>query len=175
MISVEKLRARAISISLLIVAIGGLGWFLVVSDKDGSLFGENLQNGTLDKVSFATLVPDTNSYLLCPANLCRGGSPDGETAIYDVGVAGLSRALFAYTDRHAGITLRERDLMNWQFDLSEYAQGENFPHVITVKFIPIREDKSTIAIYSRSVVGSSDKETHRERVERWLRFIEAAL
>jgi len=174
LVSIEKLRARAISISLLIVAIGGLGWFLVVSDKDGSLFGENLQRGSLETVSFATLVPNANSYLICPKDLCRGAT-DGEAAVYDVGVAGLSRALFAYTDRHEGITMRKRDLMNWQFDLSEYATGENFPDVITVKFIPIGEDKSTVAIYSRSVIGSSDKAQQKERVDRWFRFIEAAL
>jgi len=174
LVSIEKLRARAISISLLIVAIGGLGWFLVVSDKDGSLFGEKLQSGSLDSVSFETFSPEENSYLLCPKDLCSAET-DGEAVIYNAGVAGLSRALFAYTDRHEGITMRKRDLMNWQFDLSEYAQGENFPHVITVKFVPIGEDKSTIAIYSRSVVGSSNKEPHKERVERWIRFIEAAL
>jgi len=175
MVSIETLRNRAILLSLLIVVIGGLGWFLIVSDKDGSLFGENLRNGDLPIIDFNTLNITEDEYLYCPLEICTQSTPDGQSPIYDYNIAKLSRALFAYTDTNQAIQMRRRDLKAWQFDLSEYNQGQSFPDLITIKFIPQEPSGTTIAIYSRSVVGKGTKERHKERVERWIRFIEANL
>jgi len=46
-----------------------------------------------------------------------------------------------------------------------------FPDIMTVRFFKRGEDKSTLAIYSRSVYGRYDFGANRERVEKLLRII----
>jgi uncharacterized protein (DUF1499 family) len=43
-----------------------------------------------------------------------------------------------------------------------------FPDIVTVEFVALDKDRSSIALYSRSRYGRSDFGTHRRRVERWL-------
>ena len=52
---------------------------------------------------------------------------------------------------------------------------EKFPQVITVQFVRLAPGESSINIYSRSELGSSEAEIHKDRIERWLRFMESAL
>jgi hypothetical protein len=43
-----------------------------------------------------------------------------------------------------------------------------FPDIVTVEFVPLGPDRSSIAIYSRSRYGEYDFAKNRKRVERWL-------
>lgn len=43
-----------------------------------------------------------------------------------------------------------------------------FPDVVVATALPLSDDSSTLAIYSRSVHGYSDMGVNRARVERWL-------
>jgi uncharacterized protein (DUF1499 family) len=43
-----------------------------------------------------------------------------------------------------------------------------FPDLVTVEFVALGSDRSSIALYSRSRYGRSDFATNRRRVERWL-------
>ena len=43
-----------------------------------------------------------------------------------------------------------------------------FPDTIQVDFLSLGENRSTLAIYSRSKYGYSDLGTNRARIERWL-------
>jgi Protein of unknown function (DUF1499) len=43
-----------------------------------------------------------------------------------------------------------------------------FPDIITVEFVPLGPDRSSLALYSRSRYGQYDFAKNRKRVERWL-------
>lgn len=43
-----------------------------------------------------------------------------------------------------------------------------FPDIVTVEFVPLGPDRSSIALYSRSRYGEYDFAKNRKRVERWL-------
>ena len=43
-----------------------------------------------------------------------------------------------------------------------------YPDSITVRFLPLEEGRSTLAIYSRSHYGRSDFGVNKERVDGWL-------
>lgn len=43
-----------------------------------------------------------------------------------------------------------------------------FPDIITVEFVALAPERSSVAIYSRSRYGRYDFEKNRKRVERWL-------
>jgi uncharacterized protein (DUF1499 family) len=58
-----------------------------------------------------------------------------------------------------------------QFDIVERSRYFAFPDIMTVRFFKRGEDKSTLAIYSRSVYGRYDFGVNRARVEKLLRII----
>ena len=44
----------------------------------------------------------------------------------------------------------------------------NFPDIVTVEFVALDPERSSVAIYSRSRYGGYDFAQNRKRVERWL-------
>jgi uncharacterized protein (DUF1499 family) len=50
-----------------------------------------------------------------------------------------------------------------------------FPDIVTAEFVALGEDRSSIALYSRSRYGRSDFGTNRRRVERWLSRLKVTL
>ena len=48
-----------------------------------------------------------------------------------------------------------------------------WPDWVTVRFIPLGEDQSTLAIYSRSVYGRKDFGTNERRITDWLARLSA--
>lgn len=173
MISIDKVRSYILVISLLIVGIGVVAWFYVSGETSSTIKG--LYGGNLQVINFKTLDPDRDGYLLCVPNLCAEGRANALSQTYPVSRAKLSQALFSYTDTNAAIKTFRRDLGAWQFDFTERLRSKKFPHVITVQFITLSPSESSINIYSRSELGSSKDEIHKERIERWLRFMESAL
>ncbi len=48
-----------------------------------------------------------------------------------------------------------------------------WPDWVTVRFIPLGEKRSTLAIYSRSVYGRSDFGANKNRITNWLARLSA--
>jgi uncharacterized protein (DUF1499 family) len=49
-----------------------------------------------------------------------------------------------------------------------------FPDIITVEYIALGPERSSLAVYSRARYGKSDFGTNRRRVERWLALLRKA-
>jgi uncharacterized protein (DUF1499 family) len=60
----------------------------------------------------------------------------------------------------------------WQYDFIQRSRLLRFPDTITVRFLPLGEQRSTLAIYSRSHYGYRDFGVNRQRVEAWLRALQ---
>lgn len=172
-LSIEKIRSYILTISLLIVGLGVVTWFYVSGDNNPAIKG--LHSGNLQVINFETLVPDRDGYLMCAPNFCAEDAGDIHSKTYMVSRAELSQALFSYTDNNAAIHAFRRDLGAWQFDFTERISTEKFPHVITVQLVQLSPAESSLNIYSRSELGSSKTEIHKDRVERWLRYVESSL
>ena len=155
------------------MGIGVVAWFYVAGEGGSSLQGAH--SGNLEVINFQTLKPASDGYLVCAPKACAEGAASASAKIYAVNRSRLSQALFAYTDNNANIQTFRQDLGAWQFDFTERLVGEKFPHVITVQFISLSPNESSLNIYSRSELKSSDATLHRERIERWFRFIESSL
>jgi uncharacterized protein (DUF1499 family) len=54
----------------------------------------------------------------------------------------------------------------------EHSPVFRFPDVVTVEFVPVGPESSTIALFSRSRYGRSDFGQNRKRVESWLGELE---
>jgi uncharacterized protein (DUF1499 family) len=122
-------------------------------------------------VNFATLElrSSPNQYLVCPADKCEAESD-------------LPAPVFAFHEKR----LRETLIASWSAmprtrqvsGSADPASGEirfvqtsailQFPDTISVHTWPAGENGSTLAIYSRSLVGRSDLGANEERVKSWL-------
>jgi len=118
-----------------------------------------------DPVDFATLQlsGNPNQYLLCPPGLC-GEQAHAESAVYDMPADALRTRWEAVVLAQPRVTVLQRDRTNLQVDYVQRSARFRFPDVISVRFIPLTPDTSTIAIYSRSVFGKSDFGVNRERI-----------
>ncbi|RMB02665.1 hypothetical protein [Eilatimonas milleporae] len=176
----DKFRTYAIGLSA-IVFIAGIAFYAYVSmGGGGGLFGE--RGAALTDVDFATLdyTGDDPAYLLCPADLCGTAVPDADAPVFNVPAQTLRRAVADFTDNMPTINTLRFDLARNQFDFTERLPGQSFPAAITVRIleggrIASGLPRSRLVIYSRQPVGQSSKQDHRDRVERWLRLIEARL
>jgi Protein of unknown function (DUF1499) len=59
-----------------------------------------------------------------------------------------------------------------QFAYVQHSPVFRFPDIITVEFVPLGPERSSIAIFSRSRYGKLDFQQNRKRVERWLFLLE---
>jgi uncharacterized protein (DUF1499 family) len=56
----------------------------------------------------------------------------------------------------------------WRLVYIQHSPLLRFPDIVTVEFVPLGPNRSSIAIYSRSRYGEYDFSKNRKRVERWL-------
>ena len=127
--------------------------------------------GPIDRsaIDFATI--DTtgreNTYLVCPTDLC-GQAPDRASPVFAVPAIELRNRWFSMIGNQPRIDWIATDENILQYDFVQRTKLMRFPDSITVRFLPLDEGKSTIAVFSRSHYGRKDFGVNRERVEAWL-------
>ena len=131
-----------------------------------------LATGTRDDarpVDFATLErrSSPNDSLICTAEMCPKARADTDSGVFDLEPDVLREAL-------RGVALAEPrtqelyvgpDALRLRFVQRSALMG--YPDIIDALIAP-REEGSTLALYSRSLVGRKDFGVNRARLERWL-------
>lgn len=161
------LRSLLIIVAGIIIAAAALIW-------EGTTLESMLDVGEVPVTDFATLErgPDANQYLLCPKGMCTAES-DGEAPVFDVPVEQLQVAWDEMLAEQPRLQVLRRDVTNIQIDYVQRSRLLRFPDLVTVRFVPIDDMHSTVAIYSRSVYGKDDMGVNRIRVEEWLARVKA--
>ena len=170
----DRFRSLAVGLSL-IVLVGLLGLYFIVQLGGGEdVFGGS--EGNLPPVDFTSLdySPEDNGYLLCPPEACGAAIADRVSPVFPVDAGQLRQVFADFADSNPTISTFRFDLVSNQFDFTERLPGQTFPAVVTVKIIRVDAYNATAAIYSRQPVGSSVKEDHIDRVDRWLRVLLSA-
>jgi hypothetical protein len=128
----------------IVVAIAALIW-------EGTTLERILDVGDVPVVDFATLQrgPDPNEYLLCPKGTCAAQT-DGEAPVFDVRVEQLQVAWDEMLAEQPRLQVLRREVTNVQIDYVQRLRLLRFPYLVTVRFVPIDDTHSTLAIYSRS-------------------------
>ena len=109
-----------------------------------------------------------NDSLACPPALCPNAAADEESKTYSMTPAELLARLKA-------IALAEQNVTEQSCEPNcdrtarfiQYSRGLRFPDTIDVEVLPVGAG-STLALYSRSLVGRKDFGVNRARVKRWL-------
>ena len=131
------------------------------------LIGSRLDIGPVD---WATLTRHAtpNDALVCAAARCPQAKPDWEPKTYAMApgelLARLKEIALAEPDTNELSGAPDRDR------LARFIQRTRlmrYPDTIDIEVFPAGES-STLAIYSRSLIGRSDLGVNRARVERWL-------
>ena len=125
---------------------------------------------------FATLrkTSKPNQYLVLPPGL-GVEEPDQVAPAFDVPAARLAELWRTEVVTGGDVAERRWDAATLTGDYVERSKLMRYPDLITVQFLPLSAARSTLAIYSRSVYGYSDRGVNQRRVRQWLeRLSEAA-
>ena len=163
---VDKIVYLVIGLSFLTVMIGGLALLPSTSGIISNFIGKT----EFPVVSFETLEADPNQdyYIICPEYLCPEGSANMVSARYNASTTEMRARLLSFVDNRPNITLKNIDLNIQQFDFTENVPNSTFPDIITIRIIQNEGGTSSLAIYSRSVIGEGLAGSNRRRVENWL-------
>lgn len=170
-----KIRSLLLGLSLMTVAALLALYLYVQMGKGEAIFGGS--EGTLPPTDFTTLDhPNTQEgYLLCPDDLCAKAMSDGPAPRFNVDAQKLRQAIVDFADGMPTIRTHKFDIRTSQFDFLERLPGETMPTVISVRILPDTAYTSKLAIYSYKPIGELGRESHAERVERWVRLINSHL
>ena len=168
-------------IVVLVIAAGAVGYLLLVKRPGyGAYYGlAKLMGARLDigPVDWSTLTrhETPNDALVCPASHCPNAKPDAEPKIYPMAPAELLARL-------RRIALAEPDTAELYCGadcdhtarILQHTRLMRFPDTIDVDVIPVDDNQSTLAIYSRSLIGRSDLGVNSARITRWLAALDTA-
>jgi hypothetical protein len=121
------------------------------------------------RIDFATLerTERPNQYLVCPPATCAAPT-DRESPVYAVPATALRDAWLAVAAGEPRVRLLVADAEALYYEFEQRSRLLRFPDTITVKFLPLGEHRSTLAVYSRAHYGYRDFGVNRARIERWL-------
>jgi hypothetical protein len=160
--------------SLFIIVIGIAIAFAALIWEGTTLESVIFDVGEVPVIDFGTLQrgPDPNQYLLCPKGMCTAET-DGEAPVFDVPIEQLQVAWDEMLAEQPRLQVLRREVTNMQIDYVQRSRLLRFPDLVTVRFVPIDDAHSTLAIFSRSVYGKGDMGVNRIRVEEWLARLKA--
>lgn len=158
-----------------VVALAALSlFFLERRPGYGLYYGiAKLTGGPLDigPVDFATLRRHVtpNDALVCPPDLCRNAVPDSAAPTYALSPAELLAWLKAVALAEPNVDeLSCAPACDRTARFVQRSRLMRYPDTIDIEVFPAGGGRSTLAIYSRSLVGSSDFGVNAARVKRWL-------
>jgi uncharacterized protein (DUF1499 family) len=161
------MRKKAVAIGLVSVGLGyGLwrGWETGLERTWQGLFG----SPDLGPVEFATLKRRTtpNDALICPRDVCAQARADAEPPVFSVPSARLRSLVSEVALAEPGTSLLERGPQQDRYLVRTRLM--RFPDTVVVQVFDRGQDSSTLALYSRSQIGSSDFGVNKRRLKRWV-------
>ena len=124
----------------------------------------------LGQVDFATLTrrSSPNDALICPDGVCPFAGTDAEPPVFAMSTAELLSRLFGLADAELRMETLYVAPGATRARFVQRSRLMRFPDVVDAMVLPRGEGQSTIALYSRSVVGYSDLGVNRARLLRML-------
>jgi len=104
-----------------------------------------------------------NSWLLRPQ------AGDGQAPVYKVSAADLAADFDRFVLGRPRVVRLAGSVQDLWITYVARTRLIGFPDYVSVRFIPLSPDQSTLAIFSRSRFGYGDGGVNRQRVESWLK------
>ena len=107
-----------------------------------------------------------NAFLVCPANYCRASA--APSPVFSVTPAQLAEAVRRLIAEQPNVFFVDAGPEARRFTLIQHTPLLRFPDIVTVEYVALGPDRSSLAIYSRARYGKGDFGTNRRRVLAWL-------
>lgn len=149
----------------LVAASVAAAFALLGPERIWSLYGP----ADLGPVSFETMQRRStpNDALAAPIELTRARI-DIIPPVFAIDAAGLRRAFARAIATERLLTLVDIDDAIPAERYVQRSERMRYPDTIIVRFVDLPGDRSTLALYSRSQLGSNDLGVNLARIERWL-------
>lgn len=161
-IMLRRMVAGIVIVALFAFALGlGLRLYMSRAAEDRLRPGED--------VTLANLrgpVPG-NGFLACPPGYCAV-EPGMTSPVFSTDAARLAVMWREMLRSESRVVMLSSEPERRRFVLMQRSALFGFPDVVTVEFVALGPDRSSLAIYSRARYGKLDFGVNRERVERWL-------
>ena len=116
--------------------------------------------------AFRGPVPE-NAFLACPPGFCAA-KDTAPSLVFNIPVDRLEVYWNEIVELEPRLTPVETEPHHHGSVYIQHSALFRFPDVITVEFVTLAPDRSSLTIYSRSRYGRSDFGVNRRRVLRWL-------
>jgi uncharacterized protein (DUF1499 family) len=151
-----------IAAALIAIALGaGLRLYMSRAAEDRLRPGEDMPIA-----NWRGSVPQ-NGFLACPPGYC-GIEPGMASPAFPIDadrLAELWREMLRSDGPHLMLSSQPQER---RYVMIQRSALFRFPDVITIEFVPLAPDRSSVAIYSRARYGKLDFGVNRKRIERWL-------
>jgi uncharacterized protein (DUF1499 family) len=111
------------------------------------------------------------SFLACPSGYCSAAEAIA-SPLFELPRDRLHAFWLEVISREKGMVPIVADSENERFVYVQHSLTFRFPDIITVEFVRLGSDRSSLAIYSQSRYGEFDFGKNRKRVERWLALLD---
>jgi len=161
---------RSIAVLAVIVAVAALGLrFYFGRDAEDAL-----REG--EQVDFAhlALAQRGNVFLMCPSEPAMCNQPaDAASPVFAIDATRLRDRWLEVVAREPRVHLVMADGERRHLVYIQHSAFFRFPDIVTVEFVPLGAERSTLAVLSRSRYGSMDMGVNAERVRRWVNLLVA--
>ena len=156
-----------VALILIILVFGAALFFLGIEGLLTTIFGPADKGPIVFSTFKRSILP--NNALICPENYCGNAVPEVVAPEFNFSADMLREKLRTVLENELRL---ERVHINDPSMDERYIQRSQlfrFPDTIQVEYIPLGPDRSTIALYSRSQIGFSDRKVNLKRLKRWLK------
>jgi hypothetical protein len=125
--------------------------------------------GEIRPIAFQTmaLYGSDNEYLVCPPSYCKSARADRESPEFAVSAPELRDAWMQFALVQPRTELLRSGDRPLQYVFQQRTPA-GLPDILTVQFLPVEDNRSALAIYSRSPWGRVDLGSNEQRVNAWL-------
>lgn len=119
-------------------------------------------------LSQMSLPKSPNYYLMCPKDFCKNAKPQRIAHVYDVAPLKLLELWKEVIQSQPRVTEVFADPARGQWRYVQRSRILQFPDQITIQFIPVDAESTTLAIFSKSVYGYYDFNVNENRIRDWV-------
>jgi len=159
-------------LAIFLIAVASTALFLSLGP---SRFWNLFREPDLSSVEFQNLVrsPHPNDALACPPGTCAAAAEITPPA-FGVSAADLGNAFRHLIETEPRVEVIASGAGSQDIYIQR-SRVLGFPDVIVVSFIDLPDGRSTLAVYSRSVLGRSDFGVNKARIHGWRKRLSEAV
>lgn len=166
----DTIRRIGLGLSILVVSVGVVGYFFVLSGGTRSL-----GRGSYEILNFESLEHsgEKDAYLACSHPACGQAIADDISVFIDAPLLLVRRSLAELTEESVSRRQLAFDLSKNQFDIGESIPGKPYYAILAVRLYAASETRTEVLIYAFQPIGPNKKQDHVIRARSFVETLKA--